>query len=52
MRSFALVAPRSPRMSLTLDAVENNISPIQIVDSAERSRALSREYLREVGPAL
>ena len=28
MRSFALVEPRSPRMSSTLDAVENNgLSP-------------------------
>ena len=28
MRSFALVEPKSPRMSLTLDAVENNgLSP-------------------------
>jgi hypothetical protein len=40
MRSFALVGPKSPRMSLTLDAVENNSAHVM---SHQREWAASPE---------
>jgi hypothetical protein len=41
MRSFALEEPKSPRMSLTLDAVENNgLSPSHLLIGEEHAREI------------